>query len=147
MKPIKWPNDIYWRDRKAGGILIENILRGPDWLFAVAGIGININQSSFPTDLQNPVSLKQVTGRQYDVLALAHELCDRLDAAWQRFAAGEDLLEEYNSRLFRLGQPVKLKKDNAIFETTIEGASADGQLITRDTIERRFDFGEVEWVI
>ncbi|HXL72345.1 MAG TPA: biotin--[acetyl-CoA-carboxylase] ligase, partial [bacterium] len=45
---IKWPNDLYWGDRKAGGILIENNFRGDRWAFAIAGIGININQTEFP---------------------------------------------------------------------------------------------------
>ena len=60
---IKWPNDLYWRDRKAGGILIENIIRGKDWQSAVAGIGININQTSFDPDITNAISLKQITGK------------------------------------------------------------------------------------
>ncbi|RYZ30418.1 MAG: biotin--[acetyl-CoA-carboxylase] ligase, partial [Chitinophagaceae bacterium] len=44
---VKWPNDLYWRDRKAGGILIENIVLGSEWKAAVIGIGVNINQTSF----------------------------------------------------------------------------------------------------
>jgi hypothetical protein len=61
---IKWPNDIYWRDRKLGGILIENIIRSHEpgvanWDWAVAGIGMNINQTNFADGLKNPVSLKQ----------------------------------------------------------------------------------------
>ena len=67
---IKWPNDIYWRDRKAGGILIENILQGKKWKFAIVGIGININQTLFPASLPNPVSLKQITGKTFNVVEL-----------------------------------------------------------------------------
>ena len=63
---IKWPNDIYWRDRKAGGVLIENILQGKDWKYSVVGIGININQTIFDPALPNPVSLKQITGKTFD---------------------------------------------------------------------------------
>jgi BirA family biotin operon repressor/biotin-[acetyl-CoA-carboxylase] ligase len=48
---IKWPNDVYWRDRKAGGILIENVWQGGVWKFAVVGIGININQTRFSISL------------------------------------------------------------------------------------------------
>ena len=71
---IKWPNDIYWRDRKAGGILIENIFHGKEWKYAVAGIGININQPYFDDSLKNAVSLKQITGKSFYTLALAREL-------------------------------------------------------------------------
>src|SRR3954464_2647230 len=61
---IKWPNDLYWRDRKAGGILIENVWQGGIWKFAVVGIGININQARFDL-LTQAVSLKQITGKEH----------------------------------------------------------------------------------
>ncbi len=64
---IKWPNDIYVRDKKICGILIENILGGKQVAASMVGIGLNLNQSRFPADLPNPVSLRQVTGRRYDL--------------------------------------------------------------------------------
>ncbi len=81
---IKWPNDLYWRDRKAGGILIENSFRGDQWLFAVAGTGININQVQFPDDLRNPVSLRQITGRSFSAVDLARELGDCLERRFEQ---------------------------------------------------------------
>jgi BirA family biotin operon repressor/biotin-[acetyl-CoA-carboxylase] ligase len=75
---IKLPNDIYWRDRKAGGILIENSLRGSEWTWAVIGIGFNINQTSFSPDAPNPVSLRQITGRQWEIARLQIELSKAL---------------------------------------------------------------------
>lgn len=71
---IKLPNDIYWRDRKAGGILIENILRGTEWTWAVIGIGLNINQTKFSPDAPNPVSLQQITGTKWEIARLQTEL-------------------------------------------------------------------------
>ena len=75
---IKRPNDIYWRDRKAGGILIENLLRGTEWTWSVIGIGININQTAFSPDAPNPVSLKQITGRDWEILSLQEALSKAL---------------------------------------------------------------------
>ncbi len=75
---IKRPNDIYWRDRKAGGILIENIVRGTEWTWAVVGIGINVNQTQFSPDAPNPVSLKQITGREWDTRSLQEALSKAL---------------------------------------------------------------------
>ncbi|HYF32836.1 MAG TPA: biotin--[acetyl-CoA-carboxylase] ligase [Chitinophagaceae bacterium] len=145
---IKWPNDIYWRDRKAGGILIENIYRANEWQFAVAGMGLNINQESFPAHLPNPVSLKQVTGRHYELIALAKELCERLTHRYAQFASNNPvLMEDYNHVLYKLDETVRLKKDNIVFQTTIQGVTALGQLITQDAIERQFEFGEVEWLL
>ena len=58
---IKWPNDLYWCDRKAGGILIENIVLGNNWTHAIIGIGINVNQTIFENLEKPTVSLKQIT--------------------------------------------------------------------------------------
>ncbi|HVU56140.1 MAG TPA: biotin--[acetyl-CoA-carboxylase] ligase [Puia sp.] len=146
---IKWPNDLYWRDRKAGGILIENSFKGPQWAFAIAGTGININQTRFPDTARNPISLKQITGRSFDAVTLAHELGACLEARYQQLIEGhtDTLLEEYNQRLYRKDQPVRLKKDQAVFETVVKEVTPTGELITRDTLDRHFSFGEVEWII
>ena len=80
---IKRPNDIYWRDRKAGGILIENLLKGKEWTWAVIGIGININQTVFSPEAPNPVSLKQITGLDWDILSLQEALSEALTKSVQ----------------------------------------------------------------
>jgi len=78
---IKKPNDIYWRDRKAGGILIENIVRGTDWTWTVIGIGLNINQTQFSNEAGNPVSLKQITGKDWDIKTMQKKLAASLSAS------------------------------------------------------------------
>lgn len=145
---IKWPNDLYWRDRKTGGILIENVVRGRQWQWAVIGIGINVNQTEFK-GLKNPVSIKQVTGKYTDVLQLAHCIqkavlkeCDHLQQ--QGFAG---IFETYNCQLYKLQQPVRLKKESRIVSTNVKGVNTSGQLITGIDVEECFDFGEVEWLI
>ena len=80
---IKKPNDIYFSDRKAGGILIENLVRGTAWTWAVVGIGININQTVFSPEAPNPVSLKQITGRDWDILSLQEALSKALTKSIQ----------------------------------------------------------------
>ena len=80
---IKRPNDIYWRDRKAGGILIENQLKGTEWTWTVVGIGININQTVFSPEAPNPVSLKQISGRDWDILSLQEALSKALNKSIQ----------------------------------------------------------------
>ena len=143
---IKWPNDIYWRDRKAGGILIENVYRSNEWKFAIAGIGLNINQASFHGF--NAVSLKQITGTHFQPVVLAEKLCDCVTNRYDQLFSSkpEDIMIEYNGYLFKKGETVKLKKDTAVFETQIKEVSIAGELRTTDVIERNFAFGEVEWV-
>lgn len=148
---IKWPNDIYWQDRKAGGILIESVIRTdhlePDWTWAIIGIGININQVVFPDWLPNPVSLKQITGKDQDPVEIAHEICDSLGKRFdQLLQLGFDpLLEEYNQQLYRKGQLTRFKKQNRIFEASIIAVRPDGRLRLKHAIEEDFSFGEIQF--
>ena len=146
---IKWPNDIFWNDRKAGGILIENIIKGNDWQWAVIGVGINVNQTNFNLHAAfPPVSIKQITGKEYDIVELGKELYAAILKRYEELQKNgiEKMMIEYNQYLFGLGKKVKLKKGNMVFETTIKGVSPQGQLITVDTLERHFDFDEVVWL-
>lgn len=145
---IKWPNDLYWRDRKAGGILIENVIRGTKWLWALAGMGININQVEF-SGLPNPVSLQQITGKSYDCIELGMELCSYLDKHYRQYLETglQPALQWYNAHLYRRGKQVQLKKDNVAFSCTIGGVEENGDLIVTDSSWDRFAFGEVEWII
>ena len=151
---IKWPNDIYWRDSKLGGILIENIIRsrepgGGTWDWAVVGIGININQDRFGDDLKNPVSLKQVTGESFDQIDLAKKLCASIDHFYKKLMNKEAdaILEMYNRLLYKKNEMVKLKKGNRIFSGTIKKVTQAGQLVVQHSVEEEFDFGEIEWLI
>lgn len=166
---IKWPNDLYWQDRKAGGILIENIIGGQKsktgiqnspmpiansstsshWLWAVIGIGVNINQDAFMEELKNPVSLKQITGRNFYPDAMAKELCMVLDCKFnQLITMGfEAIYSSYLAFLYKKNELVKLKKGSRVFEATIKKVSAAGKLIVQHAVEEEFDFGEIEWVI
>jgi BirA family biotin operon repressor/biotin-[acetyl-CoA-carboxylase] ligase len=57
------------------------------------------------------------------------------------------MVDAYNAVLYRRGQEIRLKKDNAVFSTRVERVSMQGELLTRDVLDRCFTFGEVEWVI
>lgn len=146
---IKWSNDIYWRDRKAGGILIENVLRGNIWQYAIAGIGLNINTPRFPESLANPVSLRQITGKTWNSIDLAHELCACLDRRRNQLEPGrfDTLLGEYKAALIRFNEPALYKKNGEIFQGVIRDVLPDGRLCLekgRDMLQ--LGFGEVEFV-
>ena len=146
---IKWPNDLFIRDRKAGGILIENKLMGNNWNWSVVGIGLNINQGSFSKKLVNPVSLSQICGRKFDPIALAKELhrsvCLAIDTTHAKDF--KSILHRYNEHLYLRGKTARLRKGNITFETTIIRVNEFGQLITQDAVERVFNFGEVELLV
>lgn len=142
---IKWPNDVYWRDRKAGGILIENIIRGEDWKYAVIGMGLNINQTDFGT-FNKAVSLKQVTGVTYDPMTLSKELLVFLDASFRELIIDPDkVVSEYHQHLYKWKEKVHLKKNNRVFQAIIKEVSTDGMLIVQNVKEEGFRVGEIEW--
>jgi len=149
---IKWPNDLYWRDRKAGGLLIENVITGGTvdkgkWKWAIVGIGININQSVFPEKLFNPVSLKQITGKNFEPKKLAIQLCSVIEKNYTLLSEGKftSLFSTYQNHLYKKNEIVRLKKGNRVFETRITGVTETGQLITKHSTEERFEFGEISW--
>lgn len=179
---IKWPNDIYWRDRKAGGILIENsivsressdvnreatgmnadagaasrteeVLTTDDsrltasWQWAIIGMGININQTFFPADIRNAVSLKQITGKDHDVIELAKELCGHVQNRFEQLLTGKNLLQQYNDHLFKKEQTVTFKKGTRVFEGVVKGVNNWGELIVMTALEEHFGFGEIEWLL
>lgn len=143
---IKWPNDIFFNDSKAGGILIENVIKGKIWQWAVIGIGLNINQEIFENEII-ATSLKLATGKKYDVIQLAEKLYSIILKRIEELKKGnfQKMLKEYNAHLYAKGKLVKLKKQNVVFETKIVGVSFSGELITRDSIERKFVFDEIEF--
>lgn len=155
---IKWPNDLYWQDRKAGGVLIESIVSSREpgvdnissvWDWAIVGIGININQVVFPGHLPNPVSLKQITGNTFTIVPMAKELCQVLQHYFHELTTTgfENIYRLYNLHLYKINETVRLKKDNRVFEALIKGVSPEGKLITQHALEEEFDFGEVEWLL
>ena len=147
---IKWPNDLYWRDRKAGGILIENIVKGNIWEKAVIGIGININQVSFPKMRNIPVSLKQITGQSFDPKTLAKGLCQKLMLRYEELKQNgfNNQLELFNQKLFRSNQSATFKKGDETFNSTIAGVNEQGQLMVHKGQELIFlNHGDVEWIL
>ena len=108
---IKKPNDIYFSDRKAGGILIENLVRGQEWTWAVIGIGMNINQTEFSPEAlnsvsSNPISLQEITNQSWDVKKMQQHLSEALNNAihdWLQFGE-EATLKTLEQHIIELDQ-------------------------------------------
>lgn len=146
---IKWPNDLYWRDRKAGGILIESVVKGSSWSWAVVGIGINVNQKQFLASLPNPVSLLQITGRHHPVQELAETLTRSIVAQTNRLSQENfsTILHEYNHQLYKRGAVVNFKQGNRRFASPVSFVDEEGNLHTGPKGEEQFRFGELEWLL
>lgn len=102
---VKWPNDIWASGKKICGILIENILDGSLISESIVGVGLDVNQTEWPSDLPNPISMKELTGKNY---ILENELQRLTDAIARRFAylntaeGRTQLDKEFYAHLFRL---------------------------------------------
>jgi BirA family transcriptional regulator, biotin operon repressor / biotin---[acetyl-CoA-carboxylase] ligase len=145
---IKWPNDLFWGDRKAGGILIENVLSGNAWKYAVVGVGININQTEFSLPAQRAVSLKMITGTEHDPEALARELQQYLLKAY------DDLLKDhasvsrsYHEKLYKLNEKARFRKSNQAFDAIVIDVTDYGELVLQHSLEEKFAVGEIEWIL
>ncbi len=148
---IKWPNDIYHKNRKLGGILIENTLSGQSIDQSVAGIGININQMSFPPTLPNPVSLQQITGQKHELLPLFENIFHSLIAHYSSLINDDRTIirEKYLNRLFRREGWHKYQDVNGEFTAKFSRIGPAGHLfLQRKNGEiSRYAFKEVEYII
>ena len=131
---IKWPNDLYWRDRKAGGILIENTWRGEWWNWAIIGIGLNINQSHFEEGIGQPVSLQQITGKVHSPIELAKELCTCLERRYQQWIQQQEaeILEAYNQHLYKKNQWVNFIVSGKELTGMPIAVNIAGELVIKD---------------
>ncbi|TXH22761.1 MAG: biotin--[acetyl-CoA-carboxylase] ligase [Chitinophagaceae bacterium] len=146
---IKWPNDIYCLGRKAAGILIENNFTGHQWNWAVIGTGININQKEFNTSVNRAVSLKQITGKEWDTLVLADEIREEIVKSIDHYSSGSanSIMDEYNRWLFKKNEIVTFNKEDEQFSATVLKATRMGELVVSGITEEKLQFGEVSWVL
>ncbi|MCM1483829.1 MAG: biotin--[acetyl-CoA-carboxylase] ligase [Muribaculaceae bacterium] len=101
---VKWPNDIYVRDLKICGILIENTLTGSGIDRSIAGIGLNVNQERFISDAPNPTSIYMLTGRKVPLAEIEDRLCRNVVAMAHDYLRPErfaELHDMYVSALWR----------------------------------------------
>ena len=147
---VKWSNDVYWKDFKMAGILIENTLQGDRILDTVAGVGLDVNQEVFVSDAPNPISLKNITGREFDLEALLNDIVERfigyMEAETTELRNKTDKL--YRDRLYRRQGYHKFRDSNGEFEARIEGIRPDGCLMLQTSAgeHRIYEFKQVQFV-
>lgn len=147
---IKWPNDIFAGNDKIAGILIENSIAGDSIVSTVAGIGLNINQSAFPGFTPNAISLRMLTGREYDLQDCLSQLSACLDKRYKRLIAGEndEIRKEYISSLYRLNEWAQFRTAGSEFKGRIRTVNESGCLVveTGNGMIRDFAFREIEFI-
>ena len=151
---IKWPNDIYWNEKKICGILIENDLSGHHIGRSISGIGVNINQEVFRSDAPNPVSLKQITREDHDRYLILANIMKRIKEYYtllQTDCSGKiaDLINtRYAHSLFRRNGFHRYADADGEFIAHLLRVEPDGRFILEDQTgkERGYLFKEVQYI-
>ena len=147
---IKWPNDIYFNDKKLGGILIENMVQGGMIRNSIIGIGLNINQEHFPPEVPNPVSVKQILQTDCDLKALLAEICSSIEACYLQLKAGKTALvrKSYLERLYWYNIPGTYKVKDLTFTGVITGVKTNGLLVVENGKDgvSEYDIKEIEFL-
>ena len=140
---IKWPNDIYFNDKKIAGILIKNEIKGMIMGTSIIGIGLNVNQTSFDENLPNPISMKMITGNDYDLDELLSAISYQLSANSQQPTANS-----YIKHLYRYKQWAFYKHEGSVKEMMIVGYDQFGRLILKEKNDREVvcDLKEIAFV-
>lgn len=148
---IKWPNDIYWNNKKICGILIENQLLGCCLKHSTIGVGLNINQDAFYSDAPNPISLKTIINESSDIDNVLIQVLESI-AYWYSVLCNKNLSlinNTYFKNLYRNQGFYKYKTQDEVFKAKIESVDNDGllNLISEQGELKSFYFKEVEFIL
>lgn len=147
---LKWPNDIYWQDRKLSGTLIETALANGRIKHCIFGVGLNVNQQSFASDAPNPVSLRQILHHEVDRNWLLDSIIDCLKRRLQQVFEGryEEIRQAYHCALYRRDGYYPYRDAEGEFRARIVRVSNEGHLILCDERDRQreYAFKEVAFV-
>jgi BirA family transcriptional regulator, biotin operon repressor / biotin---[acetyl-CoA-carboxylase] ligase len=144
---IKWPNDLIVNGKKVAGILIENQL-GPKLVSSsVFGVGINVNQGSFPTDLENVSSLAKQKGSDFRREDVLERLCEHLEVRINQLTHMlYDLLEaQYNHLLYKKDEEIQFRVEGQEYLGILKGITKRGEIVIKtEDREQVFLQGEVK---
>ena len=129
---IKWPNDIYFGDKKLVGILIENSLSGQYVGHSIVGIGVNMNQTKWLSNAPNPISMKEITGEEYDAEVLMNEWIFSMES-WE-LRTTEEIKNAYLQHLYRRnGWHLYVEREVSVAPTAIAKKGIEGSFLAEIT--------------
>lgn len=152
---IKWPNDIYYRDHKLCGILIEHDIEGTHLSRSIIGVGVNVNQAEFVSDAPNPISLSQVLGHEVEREELLTRIVNHFATLYEWYAAQDEALDSptlhtrYTALLYRRNEEAPYRDAQGLFTATLRDVAPDGRLLLEDEqgTQRSYLFKEVAYII
>jgi len=146
---IKWPNDIYIDKKKVAGILIQNTINKSVINYSVVGIGLNVNQKNFPSDLPNPTSLVLELGQKLDRDELLQNIFQSIEHQYLKLRAGkvEEISNEYQQYLLGINQKLNFKDAESQFSAVLKGTDKDGRLLLlKEDQKCYYTFGEITYL-
>ncbi|RZK17551.1 MAG: biotin--[acetyl-CoA-carboxylase] ligase, partial [Flavobacterium sp.] len=147
---VKWPNDIYFRDQKIGGVLIENTLSSGNLKSSIIGIGINANQQNFDSSILKKVSsLSKILHGHVDLIDLLEKVCHSIEVQYMKLRVGKskELLAIYLENLYQYEEISTYKSNNKIFKGRIRGVSEEGKLLVdHDGDHYSYGLKEIEFL-
>lgn len=148
---IKWPNDIYWHDRKICGFIVENFLTGHLIDTCIIGAGVNVNQTAFASDAPNPTSLKLITGKETERIFILARIVELFSSYYRQVCSGQhgEIIKEYRRSLYRNQGFHPYVDQDGEFEAEIHDIEPTGHLVLSDRQGklRRYAFKEVKCLI
>lgn len=146
---IKWPNDIFLENRKLAGILVETAVKGSQIVSCLAGIGLNVNQTVFPEESGNPISLSMELETELVLDDVMQLLSKQMEVYYFRLSSSQKarIEEEYDSLLWKRGEVYPFILNGNAFPSEIQRVDEQGRLvlITPEGKEHRFSHGEIQW--
>ena len=138
---IKWPNDIVYDGHKLAGILINSTIKANKMDVSVIGIGLNVNQMQFKNWPTHPISLQQITGKDYDLQPLMKQIAEHILLKVGQLKSDPALIEqEYLKRLFRYRTWAEYEVDGKVMRLLMTGIDAFGRLQLIDEAQRTYSF-------
>ena len=130
---IRWPNDLLVNGKKVCGILIENEVRRNTLVYAIIGIGINVNMhlADFPDIFPTATSLSDELGKEVSRLELVRQLLVEIDRLYPELPAGDTIYQQWRDNLVTLGRTVRVQSGEAVTEGAAESVGRDGSLFVR----------------
>lgn len=148
---LKWPNDIYWHDKKISGTLILTSICGKFIQNCIFGVGVNVNQKVFTSDAPNPVSLLHIIGNETDKDELLSRILQKFEYYYTLLEAGgqKQIIALYNESLYRRTGFYEYEDNNGRFMAEIVAVLPNGHLVLRDKLggERKYELKEIKFII
>lgn len=145
---IKWPNDIYYGDKKLSGTRIDINLQGNTLKDVIIGTGINVNQEVFISDAPNPISLKNITGQEHDRDTLLRDILERFYIYYNKVQdSPQEVVRRYHEKLYRkVGFHTYADKDGT-FQAEIVSVAENGIITLRrdDSTLSHYEFKELRF--